>query len=238
MKATFFIFLFFLLSISVRAQLANNSQNLLIHYSEEGAFEFKYSGGSFLNEVPLSFNSERIDDDYVILKWSVSTSANTEGYYIERMIDVEGVYEVIAYVKAKKTEGRKNDYQLFDENTYSGKSFYRLRTVSFMAEENYSEINSVCGNAAINKSLKMAEIYPNPVYNELKISFEELPEAVSEADIQVLSLDGRLIYRYNTPVLSYQIQMVESVKQLVPAVYMLKVELNNGTELMKQFVKR
>jgi hypothetical protein len=238
MKTKFFIFLFFLLSVSAKTQLANNSQGFLTNYSEGNTFEFNYYGFAFLNEGSLSFKSERIDNNYVILKWSALSAKNIEGFYIERMLDVEGVYEVIAYVKAKKSEDTKIAYQLFDENTYSGNSFYRLRTVPFVAEENYTEMNSVSGNTSLNSSFKIAEIYPNPVHDELKISFDELPEGVSEAQIQVLALDGRVIHQYNTPVNSYQLQNIQSVKQLVPAIYMLKIIMNNGKQLIKQFVKR
>jgi hypothetical protein len=184
----------------------------------------------------LSFNAKRINANEVQLDWSTASELNNQGFYIERMMEVENIFESIAFVDGKGTTTNTSYYDLLDENSYTGVSYYRLKQVDFDGTVSYSEIRAVAGREGNNNEVNIS-IYPNPIKDQLTVRFDELPKGVTAANFKVLSIDGRVLHQFNQNAVSFQQVTIDFVQQLPSALYLLSIELDNGARMTQKFVK-
>jgi hypothetical protein len=82
------------------------------------------------------------------------------------------------------------------------------------------------------------QIYPNPVEDELNVRFDELPKSIKSAHIKIINSNGQVLHNFDTGLESYQVLKVGYVKELVPALYILSVELDNGNKIVQEFIKK
>ncbi len=184
----------------------------------------------------LSFDATRKNRDEVQLDWSTASELNNNGFEVERMLENENEFQQIAFVAGNGTTSNTSYYELLDDNSYTGISYYRLKQVDFDGTSSYSPIRAVVGEQG---SITFgATIFPNPVEDVLKVRFAELPVGVSSAQFKILGINGQLIQSYTSSVQAYQLIEIQSVKDLVPASYILSVRLDNGDEYLEKFVKK
>lgn len=136
----------------------------------------------------ISFNTKRINPDEVKLDWATTTEVNNRGFYIERMLDIEGVFETIGFVESH------NYYNTIDENSYTGISYYRLKQVDYDGSFNYSDVKVVEGIQIQSVPNIGATVFPNPIEINLKIRSEELPKDVSSATIRVTDVQSKIVH--------------------------------------------
>lgn len=184
----------------------------------------------------LSFNAKRKDAGTVKLTWATATELNNKGFYIERMLAVEQVFETVGFVEGKGTTTAMSYYDLEDENAYIGTTYYRLRQVDFDGTTTYSDVRAVNGQGIENNST--INLYPNPVSNQLNVRFERLPSTDQTATITVVNATGQVLIQYETGVNEYQTLSIEGVENLVPALYFLKIDIQDGQEWIQKFIKK
>lgn len=184
----------------------------------------------------MKFDAVRLNADNVQLDWITATELNNEGFYIERMLETENEFSTVAYVEGQGNSTAIVNYKLLDENAYTSVSYYRLRQVDFDGTTTYSQIRAVEGRD--NKLEYMdVSIYPNPVQNELKIRFNELPKDVKSAQVRITSIDGKVLYEFTAGVQSYQLLEVEEVAQLSGGLYLLSIDFDNSERVVQKFIK-
>jgi hypothetical protein len=186
----------------------------------------------------LNFDAKRLNADKVDLDWATASELNNQGFEIERMLEVEGIFEAIGFVDGQGTTVNQTNYELLDDNSYTGVSYYRLKQVDFDGTTSYSEIKAVAGTGDKNTTYIDVSVYPNPVYKELKVRFNELPEGVKSANVQIMSINGQILHQFNAGLQSYQVLEIEYVEQLTPAMYILSIEMDNGEKVLQKFVKK
>ncbi|MFT5646078.1 MAG: hypothetical protein ACI976_000756 [Aureispira sp.] len=185
----------------------------------------------------MKFDAVRLNADKVQLDWITATELNNEGFYIERMLETENEFSTVAYVEGQGNSTAIVNYKLLDENAYTSVSYYRLRQVDFDGTTTYSQIRAVEGRD--NKLEYMdVSIYPNPVQNELKIRFNELPKDVKSAQVSIMSIDGKVLYEFTAGVQSYQLLEVEEVAQLSGGLYLLSIYFDNTERVVQKFIKK
>jgi hypothetical protein len=185
----------------------------------------------------LTFDANRLDLIQVELDWSTASETNNQGFEIERMLEHESSFQKIAWVDGHGTTTLTNYYQLMDDNNYSDVSYYRLKQIDFDGSFAYSDIRAVAGMQSKNGSELNVAIFPNPVSDVLKISFQDLPKEIESATIKIITIDGKILYQYQPALQTYLIVELDAVQDLVPAVYILSIELDNGEHIKKKFVK-
>jgi hypothetical protein len=184
----------------------------------------------------MKFDATRLNADKVQLDWITASELNNEGFYVERMLETENEFRTVGFVEGQGNSTAIVNYQLFDENTYTSVSYYRLRQVDFDGTTTYSEIRAVEGRD--NKLEYMdVSIYPNPVQNELKIRFNALPKDVKSAQVIITSIDGKVLYEFAAGVQSYQLLEVEGVDQLSAGLYLLSINFDNNERVVQKFIK-
>ena len=114
-------------------------------------------------------------------------------------------------------------------------NYYRLKQIDFDGTLSYSEIKAVAGQGQANNI--NVNIYPNPVSDALKIRINALPEAIKTAKIQIIDVTGQVVSEFNTALQSYQLLEIHEVEELLPAIYLLSIEMDNGETFLQKFVK-
>ena len=108
----------------------------------------------------------------VNLYWETATENNNKGFYIERSID--GVnYSSIGFVASKAPAGnsvRVIDYTTTDAKPFIGNNYYRLQQQDLDGRSTYSNVILIKNTNSF--SMKMNNVYPNPVKNVLNVYIE------------------------------------------------------------------
>jgi len=186
----------------------------------------------------LNFDAERINAEKVQLDWSTATETNNRGFEIERMLENETEFQVIDFIDGQGTTVNTTNYQFIDENSYIDVSYYRLKQMDDDGTFTYSDIKAVAGEGNKNTTYIDVTVYPNPVYDELKVRFNELPEGVTSANVQIMSINGQILHEFTAALQSYQVLEIEYVGKLTPAMYMLSIEMSNGEKVLQKFIKQ
>jgi hypothetical protein len=184
----------------------------------------------------MEFDAARLNADKVQLDWATASELNNEGFYVERMLETENEFKTVAYVEGQGNSTAIVNYQLLDENSYTSVSYYRLRQVDFDGTTAYSQIKAVEGRDNKLDYIDVS-IYPNPVQNELKVRFNELPKEVKSAEVRVMSLDGKILFEFTAGIQSYQLLEVEDVDQLSAGLYFLSIKFDNEDRVVQKFIK-
>lgn len=186
----------------------------------------------------MRFDAQRLNADKVQLNWSTATEINNKGFYVERMLDTEDEFEAVAYLEGQGNTVLVTNYQVIDDNSYTGIAYYRLRQVDFDGTVTYSEIKAVEGVAITSKNHYIdVSIYPNPIYKDLNVRFNKLPKGVKTAQVEIRNLNGQLMQSFSAAVQSYKVLDIE-VNNLTPAMYVLSIELDNKQSIIQKFVKQ
>jgi predicted Zn-dependent protease len=123
------------------------------------------------------------------LSWTTASEKNNKGFQIERSYDAIH-WLSIGYVKGMGNSTTQNTYDYQDASPL-GLSYYRLRQQDFDGTETFSNIVSIK-----SESKTKVILAPNPVQNDLVISFES--ETYAE-EVNVYDMLGRVIFQNKKP---------------------------------------
>lgn len=193
-------------------------------------FAIEYAAQVLPVEV-LNFTSERVDLGKIKLDWLTEREKNNKGFYIERMLANETEFKEVAWVGGNGTMANSNYYDLIDDNTYSGVSYYRLKQVDFDGSINYSIIKAVEGLA----SKLEATLFPNPTEDFVKIRFGEL--VTENVTIRIFASDGQLIFQKKIAVTTDEVLVLSETANFPAGAYMLQMLMDDGRQSTKKFIK-
>ncbi len=194
-------------------------------------------GGTSDLPVELTkFEAKRLNADKVALNWVTETEINNQGFFIERMLETESEFKSVTFVDGKGQTTSVTNYQLLDENSFTGVSYYRLRQVDFDGTTTYSQIKAVEGRSTRDEYMDVS-IYPNPVQNELQVRFNTLPIGVTSAQITITAASGNVLHNFTADIQSYQLLEINEVAQLPAGLYLLSIEFDNKERVAQKFIK-
>lgn len=136
------------------------------------------------NTLPVElivFDGELIVDR-TLLEWTTATEENVERFEVQRSRDALS-WEVLGFVGANN---RGSEYELWDNQPYTGLNYYRLKIIDLDNGYEYSRIIKV--ELKPNASL---EIYPNPTNDRIELRASMKPNSIME--IKLWDVLGRNI---------------------------------------------
>lgn len=125
------------------------------------------------------------DEKNVNMSWDVTDEVDVNYYSIERSTDDEN-YSSIGKIFAHNNTSKSTSYDFIDENPVMGISYYRLMEID------NNGIEYKYGKHVINKTTQDLSIYPNPISDDLNISFGNFLN--EGAKIMVYDVLGNLVY--------------------------------------------
>jgi len=133
----------------------------------------------------VGFNAAAEGNSVKVL-WSTASENNSDYFSVERSKDGKQ-FEEIGTVNAAGNSSEEKKYNLYDENPYSGTSYYRLRETDRNGSSTYSEVVSV--NVQNENSIN---VYPNPASYYLHITLSNSKE--KESVVVIKDVLGRECY--------------------------------------------
>jgi hypothetical protein len=162
----------------------------------------------------------------VRFNWSTSAEMNNDFFTIQKSKDETG-WEDVLNVPGQGTSNITQFYSAYDQQPYTGISYYRLRQTDLDGKESYSLVVSV-------KSLEDISgisVYPNPVSNQLFIRFPSF----GRYEIAVEGISGRNV-RSAFPVSGIDFSM--DVSQFRPGIYFIQILHEGHSETKKIMIYR
>lgn len=122
----------------------------------------------------------------------------------------------------------KQDYAYTDAQPGPARWYYRLKATEANGKISYSAIVPVyLGNCASANDI--VRIYPNPTTNDISLT-----SAVTINKVEVVSLSGNVLYRYNGDPSKH---LTFHLNQLSPGVYLLRTTNENGATITQKLIK-
>jgi hypothetical protein len=112
----------------------------------------------------LDFTAVVVENKKVQLDWQTASESNNAFFTVEKSIDAQQ-WKAITKVKGAGNSSVTKWYQVFDDDPYTGVSYYRLKQTDNDGRFVYSETRKV----AITVSQSSVRIYPNPATNTITI---------------------------------------------------------------------
>lgn len=170
----------------------------------------------------LQFYAKRISNDKVQLNWESIQEINNLGFHIERKKETDNDFVSAGFVNSAAPNGNSSfplEYSKIDTNSFTGKTFYRLKQEDIDGHYTYSVIRVV--NGEINKTITL-KAWPIPAPGDFNI----LVQGIDRNDmIQVIDVNGKLLQ---------QVQVSDNVQQKVnrlpPGVYFLRLANNKDVQ--------
>ena len=141
--------------------------------------------------VELTFFEALLDGDEVVLMWETASELNNAGFFVERILGTDGVFESIGFVEGSGSTTQTQKYTYKDTHLPDHIEFasYRLRQVDFDGQFAFSEVVHVQRESSFG--IQLFANYPNPFNPSTKLSFT-LPES-GQVRLSVYDLSGRHI---------------------------------------------
>ncbi|MHA4739551.1 fibronectin type III domain-containing protein [Dyadobacter sp. MSC1_007] len=165
------------------------------------------------------------DRDAITLSWTTASESGSAGFEVEAASDAAH-WNTIGFVASAGSEGNSAGvlhYNFRDNNPIAGINYYRLKQIDLNGDNEYSRIENVHFSMK-----KLLFVYPNPVVDEVTISFPDWSQVV---DMRVVDPSGKVIF---TSVLKTN---KLDMKTYPEGRYLLQLRLKNGESVVSKIVK-
>jgi hypothetical protein len=178
----------------------------------------------------LSFVGESTKNG-VLLQWSTATEKDNDRFEVERSANGQD-FTKVGQIKGSGNSNSKRTYTLRDNQAGKGTLYYRLKQVDLNGEFEYSKIVPVNHRFGLPVATEMI-IAPNPVSSgQFTLS---LPQTAANAQVQLLDLNGRILYSKRLEAGSNEATFSTQSLNLRPGMYLLKL-LDGDQISQKRFI--
>lgn len=191
----------------------------------------------FQEQLPielLDFEVHRISKDKVKLEWATASEIDNKGFEVERMLDNETTFAKVGFVEGYGNSVNTIRYGLYDDNAYSGVSYYRLRQLDYDGKATYSSIKAVIGNALVEEDI--VQLYPNPARSSTNIRFGELTTKLQYAQVKVFDARGAVLQTFSVAVAAYQSFSIDT-QELAAGAYYVEIDMGKIGKKVLSFVR-
>ena len=175
----------------------------------------------------LYFDAARENSTEVLLTWATATELDNKGFEVERMLDNETEFSKIGFIDGLGTSFETNEYFFYDNNSYDGISYYRLRQIDFDKSFEYTDSKAVSGENNVSEDVT---VFPNPINDNLNIKFDALTINVSNARFTIVDVMGRIVLDEMKSVAAYQTIRFHNLTNLTAGAYVLNISID-GEEI-------
>ena len=166
----------------------------------------------------VDFSASLLNNHTVEINWQTASETNLRSFVVERSADALH-WQELTTVAAAGFATTPQHYLTFDENPYTGRSYYRLKQMDADGKFSYSKVIPL----AVNEDAALA-VYPNPVVNG------RLVVALSEGStIKVFNSTGQLVLTSQ----SASARRVLDVSTLPNGLYVVQVNNKSATILIQ-----
>ena len=134
------------------------------------------------------FTARRISSDLVKLDWKTTQESNNHGFHVERKLEHEPGFSDIGFVKSLAAGGNSGwplTYTQTDHNSYTGKTYYRLKQEDLDGQFAWSVIRMITGE---NSKAVVLKAWPVPAKDNFFVSVEGIDKDL----LQIFEVSGRL----------------------------------------------
>ncbi|HEU4469645.1 MAG TPA: T9SS type A sorting domain-containing protein [Flavisolibacter sp.] len=159
--------------------------------------------------IGLEFNAKRTSRQHVQLDWKTIQEIGNKGFLIERKKENESGFAAIRFVNSRAMNGNSDlplQYAATDTNTYSDKTYYRLKQEDIDGRFAYSTVRLVQGEA----SAMALKAWPIPAPREFWVSLESstrdellIYDALGKAVRQMALMPGQAVKIAGLPAGTY-----------------------------------
>lgn len=140
-----------------------------------------------ISPVELVYFHGKYVQKHVLLEWKTESEFENAYFTIEHSVD--GIhFSELSRMEGQLTTNTPHLYSYVDNTPRSGKNYYRLTAIDLQGNPTYSPVRLV----ELPDS-KMVHMYPNPCKDWIYLT--AIPD---DAEIQILSMDGKMMYQSAT----------------------------------------
>jgi hypothetical protein len=184
-------------------------------------FDLTGDCGHTILTSPVQLKGKRLPDGNQ-LSWVTNNPVYTE-FVIERKNSGSGNFIEIGKLKPQSS----GNYVFTDKMPLNGENIYRLKIISGAAV-NYT--NSVRLQGENSKLV----IYPNPVKNQLNISFAEASN--TNYKLQLFNDAGHIVYQEELKNIGIRLYSFDRTTTIKPGIYLLKLISTTGNVIIRKIV--
>ncbi|MBI2730904.1 MAG: T9SS type A sorting domain-containing protein [Sphingobacteriales bacterium] len=139
--------------------------------------------------VTLRYFEVHKQNNTASLKWETASEVSNKGFEIQRKIN--NGFETVGFVSSRSNGAEQNISYEYNDPLISGSGviYYRLKQISYLGKEGYSDIKAIRSGKALQ-----VLIYPNPSNGKINII---LPDGSGMTDINMIDFSGKLIKSWN-----------------------------------------
>jgi hypothetical protein len=180
----------------------------LVRYSS-----FMLDGDCGYAILPLSIQLQgKYKDGINIISWNINEEKTINTYIVERKSYGDAGFKSIGELKSSKTSGSNN--YLFKDQRPGQDNQYRIKLMHKDGRTEYSTIISLSGNTGIS-------IYPNPVKDQLNITFSGTES--NDFSVELFELSGRLLFRKELRSITNHLYTYNRDAQVQKGMYLLRI---------------
>lgn len=173
----------------------------------------------------LSFTA-RPTENQIILEWTTLSEQDNQAFIVERSEDGRQ-FEIIAQVNGAGNSNQLLNYQAFDHKPVLGLNYYRLKTLSYSGEIEYSQVQIV-----EFKGEDQMNIFPNPVRDLLTINNSTTWKGNST--YRIVSMLGKVLLHGDLQADGNQARINLSGHSLAPGHYFIEIQQANKQGIIYQ----
>jgi hypothetical protein len=156
----------------------------------------------------------------VQIDWQTSSEITNDYFTVERSKD--GInWDIVTSIEGQKSSSVINSYQITDNHTLKGVSYYRLKQIDINGHSEYSAIKSVY----IKDQPVKVFIYPNPTTDKLEIESNE----TEFEEMKIYNCFGVDITKTILITNETEFSITIDVSSLLPGMYLVKTKTVTST---------
>ncbi len=164
----------------------------------------------------INFNVFFIENSMVKVDWQTSSEINNDYFTIERSLNAID-WEEVKSIKGSGNSTSLLSYSSFDENPYSGISYYRLKQTDFDGQFEYSKVRSILIDELIGSR---AQVYPNPSENIINI----IGDKIELKQLTIYNVLGQNVTSLTKEIVQDDTKLIIDLSDLESGFYYIKTK--------------
>ncbi len=202
------------ISISFEQNLMNGQQFMII----APAAEIPYSNWVFPVEL-LDFQATPLDAESVRLDWLTAKELNNDYFVIEKKVEGQTDYQVIAEVKGAGTTDEIQEYNFVDRTAMGTVNYYRLKQVDIDGSATYSKMIEV---RMIREDKPLYTVFPNPAKDVVNLKY--MGKLEYDREYEVINMQGIILHKGLLSAMENYATHSVSIGDLPAGMYFMRIQ--------------